>query len=108
MASYASAVGDRKLGWGCTAAFCLRALKFFLLLSFAPRLTCIVPSAPPSLSPPLHVQGFDEYMNVVLDDAVEINLKKKSRTPLGRILLKGENITLVHTVKEAGAGAAVA
>ncbi len=47
-------------------------------------------------------------MNVVLDDAVEINLKKKTRTVLGRILLKGENITLVHTVKEAAAAATAA
>ncbi|EFJ20843.1 hypothetical protein SELMODRAFT_230895 [Selaginella moellendorffii] len=39
--------------------------------------------------------GFDEYMNLVLDDAYEISLKKKSRKPLGRILLKGDNITLM-------------
>lgn len=37
--------------------------------------------------------GFDEYMNVVLDDAVEIDLKMKTNTPLGRILLKGDTIT---------------
>jgi len=40
-------------------------------------------------------QGFDEYMNVVLDDAEELSIKKKSRKPLGRILLKGDNITLM-------------
>jgi small nuclear ribonucleoprotein E len=39
--------------------------------------------------------GFDEYMNLVLDDAEEISLKKKTRKPLGRILLKGDNITLM-------------
>mmetsp|Transcript_33300 Transcript_33300/g.82938 ORF Transcript_33300/g.82938 Transcript_33300/m.82938 type:complete len:88 (+) Transcript_33300:108-371(+) len=39
--------------------------------------------------------GFDEYMNVVLDDAEELSIKKKSRKPLGRILLKGDNITLM-------------
>jgi small nuclear ribonucleoprotein E len=39
--------------------------------------------------------GFDEYMNLVLDDAEEICLKKKTRKPLGRILLKGDNITLM-------------
>jgi small nuclear ribonucleoprotein E len=27
--------------------------------------------------------GFDEYMNLVLDDAEEISLKKKTRKPLG-------------------------
>ncbi|KAK6944338.1 LSM domain, eukaryotic/archaea-type [Dillenia turbinata] len=39
--------------------------------------------------------GFDEYMNLVLDDAEEVNIKKKSRKQLGRILLKGDNITLM-------------
>jgi len=39
--------------------------------------------------------GFDEYMNVVLDDAEELSIKKKTRKALGRILLKGDNITLM-------------
>ncbi|CEP00945.1 Small nuclear ribonucleoprotein E [Plasmodiophora brassicae] len=39
--------------------------------------------------------GFDEYMNVVLDDAIEISQKTKVRKALGRILLKGDNITLI-------------
>jgi small nuclear ribonucleoprotein E len=30
------------------------------------------------------VQGFDEYMNLVLDEAEEVNVKKKSRKTLGR------------------------
>ncbi len=29
-------------------------------------------------------QGFDEYMNLVLDEAEEISLKKKTRKPLGK------------------------
>ncbi|CAH1765210.1 5645_t:CDS:2 [Entrophospora sp. SA101] len=41
--------------------------------------------------------GFDEFMNLVLDDAEEINVKKKSRKSLGRILLKGDNITLIQS-----------
>ena len=40
--------------------------------------------------------GFDEYMNFVLDDAYEVNVRTKERKALGRILLKGENITLVR------------
>jgi len=40
--------------------------------------------------------GFDEYMNVVLDEAVEIDSKKNSRQEVGRILLKGDAITLVQ------------
>mmetsp|Transcript_10626 Transcript_10626/g.12095 ORF Transcript_10626/g.12095 Transcript_10626/m.12095 type:complete len:87 (-) Transcript_10626:218-478(-) len=45
--------------------------------------------------------GFDEYMNLVLDDADELDLKKKKSKSLGRILLKGDNITmLVNTSKE--------
>mmetsp|Transcript_66314 Transcript_66314/g.138231 ORF Transcript_66314/g.138231 Transcript_66314/m.138231 type:complete len:90 (-) Transcript_66314:216-485(-) len=39
--------------------------------------------------------GFDEYMNLVLDNAEELSMKKKTRKALGRILLKGENITLM-------------
>ncbi|GCC25849.1 hypothetical protein chiPu_0004261 [Chiloscyllium punctatum] len=37
--------------------------------------------------------GFDEYMNLILDDAEEIHMKLKSRKPLGRVMLKGDNIT---------------
>ena len=41
------------------------------------------------------IAGFDEFMNIVLDDAEEISVKKKTRRNLGRILLKGDNITLM-------------
>jgi len=41
------------------------------------------------------IMGFDEYMNMVLDNAEEVSVKKKSRKPIGRILLKGDNITLI-------------
>lgn len=40
-------------------------------------------------------QGFDEYMNLVLDAAEEVDMKKGGRKALGRILLKGDNITLM-------------
>mmetsp|Transcript_60851 Transcript_60851/g.193063 ORF Transcript_60851/g.193063 Transcript_60851/m.193063 type:complete len:88 (+) Transcript_60851:156-419(+) len=43
--------------------------------------------------------GFDEYMNLVLDDAEELSMKKKSRKSLGRIMLKGDNITLMQTAQ---------
>ena len=42
--------------------------------------------------------GFDEYMNMVLADAKEVSVKKKTEKPLGRILLKGDNITLMMEV----------
>ena len=32
-------------------------------------------------------QGFDEYMNIVLEDAEEISLKRKTRKSLGALLL---------------------
>ena len=38
--------------------------------------------------------GFDEYMNMTLDDAVEIVGVK--RTYVGRILLKGDSVTLLQ------------
>ncbi|KAG2426708.1 hypothetical protein HYH02_014748 [Chlamydomonas schloesseri] len=41
--------------------------------------------------------GFDEYMNLVLDEAEEVSMKRKTRKTLGRILLKGDNITLIQT-----------
>eukprot|EP00922_Rhytidocystis_sp_ex-Travisia-forbesii_P020451 GHVS01030086.1.p1 GENE.GHVS01030086.1~~GHVS01030086.1.p1 ORF type:complete len:124 (+),score=24.56 GHVS01030086.1:121-492(+) len=41
------------------------------------------------------IVGFDEYMNMVLDTAEEVMVKKKTRTKLGRILVKGDNITLI-------------
>ena len=57
--------------------------------------------------------GFDEYMNLVLDDACEVHLKRKTEKVfinlmqfcqfctlypqvLGRIMLKGDNITLIQ------------
>ena len=89
----------------------------------------LLTSALASIIPGLDVQGFDEYMNLVLDEAEEVSLKRKSRKPLGqlpcymympcrdclllcqyaktvvticaqnagRILLKGDNITLMQT-----------
>jgi small nuclear ribonucleoprotein E len=41
------------------------------------------------------IAGFDEFMNVVLVDSFEVNVKTVARKPLGRLLLKGENITLI-------------
>ena len=41
------------------------------------------------------VMGFDEYMNIVLDNAEEVNKKKNTRKDIGRILLKGDNISLL-------------
>ena len=43
--------------------------------------------------------GFDEYMNLVLDEAEEVSVKRKTRKPLGRVLLKGDNITLMMAAK---------
>jgi len=41
---------------------------------------------------------FDEYMNLVLDDADEVNLGKKERKKIGRVLLKGDNVTMMVKV----------
>jgi len=40
--------------------------------------------------------GFDEYMNLVLDDVEELNVKTHFKKNIGRILLKGDNITLIQ------------
>ncbi|KAF9138239.1 hypothetical protein BGX30_009376 [Mortierella sp. GBA39] len=41
--------------------------------------------------------GFDEFMNLVLDGAFEVDVKKGTRKEIGRILLKGDNITLIQS-----------
>lgn len=38
-------------------------------------------------------------MNTVLDEAEEINVKKGSRKKIGRIILKGDNISLVCNIR---------
>merc|ERR1712018_838245 len=42
------------------------------------------------------IVGFDEYMNLVLDEATEVH-KKGNEKQLGRIMLKGDSITLIQT-----------
>jgi len=42
------------------------------------------------------ITGFDEYMNLVLDEAVEVHVKRHTRKQLKRIMLKGDNITLIQ------------
>ncbi|PSN69196.1 small nuclear ribonucleo protein E [Corynespora cassiicola Philippines] len=48
------------------------------------------------------LRGFDEFMNLVLDDAFEVTLKTKdtpeSRRKVGQILLKGDNISLIQQI----------
>jgi len=45
--------------------------------------------------------GFDEFMNLVIDEAEEVYVGKvaKPRRSVGRILLKGDNITLIQQVQ---------
>ena len=43
-----------------------------------------------------HIIGFDEYMNLVLDEAREVSLRMNTEKSLGRILLRGENVTLIQ------------
>lgn len=43
------------------------------------------------------IRGFDEFMNIVLDDAIEVT--KDGRELLGRIMLKGDNITLISSLE---------
>ena len=45
------------------------------------------------------IVGFDEYMNLVLDDAEEVLMKTQNRKRLGGIFLKGDNITLIQQVQ---------
>ncbi|KAF9694198.1 hypothetical protein EKO04_007822 [Ascochyta lentis] len=50
------------------------------------------------------LRGFDEFMNLVIDDAVEVTIAKKDGTPeerrnVGQILLKGDNISLIQQLQ---------
>ncbi|KAL9643279.1 hypothetical protein ABK040_014735 [Willaertia magna] len=44
------------------------------------------------------ILGFDEFMNIVLDETEEIYVKKGTKKKVGRIMLKGDNIALVRDV----------
>ena len=39
--------------------------------------------------------GIDEYFNIVLDGANEVNLATGAATPLGRMMLKGDSMALL-------------
>ena len=45
------------------------------------------------------IVGFDEYMNLVLENAEEVT--RDGRTSVGRILLKGDNITMLRNAAAA-------
>ncbi|CEP08925.1 hypothetical protein [Parasitella parasitica] len=40
--------------------------------------------------------GFDEFMNLVLENAEEVDTKNNTRLKVGRLMLKGDNITLIQ------------
>lgn len=44
------------------------------------------------------IKGFDEFMNVVIEDCEELNMDNSTRVYIGRILLKGDNISLIREV----------
>ncbi|EKV05069.1 Small nuclear ribonucleoprotein SmE, putative [Penicillium digitatum] len=48
------------------------------------------------------IRGFDEFMNLVIENAVEVRLATKTeeekRRPLGQILLKGDNVSLIQAM----------
>ncbi|CAI6016223.1 unnamed protein product [Clonostachys chloroleuca] len=51
------------------------------------------------------IRGFDEFMNLVIDDAVEVKQVTKenpveSRKELGQILLKGDNVSLIQNLQQ--------
>jgi len=48
------------------------------------------------------IRGFDEFMNLVVDDAIEVQLATRDapekRRQLGQILLKGDNVSLIQSL----------
>lgn len=47
------------------------------------------------------IGGFDEFMNVVVEQAAEIDVKTGVRRELSQILLKGDCITLISSLDKA-------
>lgn len=46
------------------------------------------------------VRGFDEWMNLVLDQTEEIDVKKGKVEKRGRILLKGDTLAVIHLLRK--------
>ncbi|ESL08114.1 small nuclear ribonucleoprotein Sm-E [Trypanosoma rangeli SC58] len=42
--------------------------------------------------------GYDEFMNVVLGDATEVHLKTGEVVPIGKILLRSDNVGVIHPI----------
>lgn len=46
------------------------------------------------------IVGMDEFMNLTMENAVEINTKNGTERKLGRIVMKQDNICLMHSVED--------
>ena len=46
-------------------------------------------------------------MNTVLEEAVEVDMKRNIRRPIGRIVLKGDNIALICNISTEWGGTAL-
>jgi small nuclear ribonucleoprotein E len=44
------------------------------------------------------IVGFNEFINIVLQDAFEVHLRSGARIPLGTMLLRGDCVGIVHVV----------
>lgn len=44
------------------------------------------------------IKGFDEFMNLVIEDAVEVG-EDGSQEKLGKMLLKGDNISMISSTE---------
>lgn len=42
--------------------------------------------------------GYDQFMNIVLDDASEVDLKTNEVTKIGKMLLRSDNVGIVHPI----------
>ena len=42
--------------------------------------------------------GFDEFMNLVLNDTFEIYIKDNSKLSLGTLMLRGDTISIIHQI----------
>lgn len=42
------------------------------------------------------LKGYDEFYNLVIEDTIEIASKSEEKSQIGRVLIKGDTVGLVH------------
>lgn len=46
------------------------------------------------------IVGMDEFMNLTLENAIELNISHGTEKKLGRIVMKQDNVCLIHSIED--------